>query len=130
MALIALCLQSPGPPLHLALDQVVLPMHRTAVASLLCGDWYLAKYAHNYFARKLLPHRSQHLDRVDDIGVPAATICLSCWHYRRTLHFEDEFHVVCVCPQYWKARDELLRALPEGSSLDTHHDLCSFSFVW
>ena len=43
MALMALCLQSPGPPLHLALDQVALPSHRTAVASLLCGDWFLGK---------------------------------------------------------------------------------------
>ena len=34
-------------------------------------------------------------------------------------------NLVCVCPQYSEARNELLQSLPEGCSLTTHQDLVS-----
>ena len=51
LGFIALRLQSAGPPIHLALDQILVPSHRTAVASFLCADWFFGKYARNYFAK-------------------------------------------------------------------------------
>jgi hypothetical protein len=123
LTLVTLCLQSPGPPLHLAIDHVALPGHRSALASFLCGDWYLAKYARNYFAKGLLPRLPRHMARVDESGLVASSVCLACWHRRRTLHFEDEFHIVCVCPEYTAARNELLDCLQLGTQLNSHLDI-------
>ena len=39
---VAARLQQPGPPLHIALEYIALPSHRSALSSLLCGDWFLA----------------------------------------------------------------------------------------
>ena len=123
LSLLAARLQSPGLPLHLTLDAVGLPIHRQALASFLCGDWFLARYAHNYFARILGPQVPRHLALVQDQGIDGSTVCLSCWHFRREIFFEDEYHVVCVCPEYAKGREELLRSLPLNTTLDTSADL-------
>ena len=47
--LMALRLHTPGPPLQFSLENIALPSHRAAFASLLTGDWFLAKYARNHF---------------------------------------------------------------------------------
>ena len=99
-------LQTPGPPLHMALDSVPLPHHKAAVASFLCADWFFGKYAHNYFARNLLPKSQNHISIVQDTGIAADTLCLPCWHHRRDIFLDDEFHLVCVCPEYHRQRTD------------------------
>jgi len=123
LALLALRLQVPGPPLHIALDAVMLPHHRAAITSLLCGDWFLGVYAKNYFAKQLLPSSAKHLLRLQDVSISGDTVCLSCWHHRRSLHIEDEFHVMCCCPEYSRPRQELLASLPADGKLDTWQDI-------
>ncbi len=45
MGVLALRLQHPGPPVHITLDGIAIPSHRAALASFLCADWFLAKFA-------------------------------------------------------------------------------------
>ena len=123
--LLAMRLQHVGPPLHLNLDHIDSPSHRAAFAAFICGDWFLGKHARNYFAKNLLPKSRIHLDIVRDAGVVDTTVCLACWHYRRSVFLEDEFHVACICPEYSRARNHLLANLPADMSLDSYADLCS-----
>ena len=116
-------LQSAGLPLHLALDLILVPSHRAAVASFFCGDWFFGKYAHNYFAKLLLPSTVHHLSLARDANVNSASVCLACWHFRRQLFLEDEYHVACVCPAYSGARADLLLQLGPTSPLNTGHQL-------
>ena len=125
MTLVALCLQAPGPPLHIAIDLIHSVAHRCALASFLCGDWHLGKYAHNYFAKSLLPSLPRHVSAVNTHSIDASTVCLACWHHRRALHFEDEFHVVSVCPEYSVARNEMLSCLEHSALLNSQHDLAT-----
>ena len=101
-------LQQPGPPLHLALDHIALPSHRSALSSLLCGDWFLACHAKNYFARNLVPQTAMQIEKATEAGCEDNTVCLSCWHYRRKAFLENEFHVICVCPEYERARQDFI----------------------
>ena len=119
-ATIAARLQQPGPPLHLALEHIALPSHRSALSSLLCGDWFLAVHAHNYFARNLVPQTATQINRVLEAGGAANTICLACWHHRREAFLEDEFHVLCVCPEYAGARRDFIIT---GATLNHHLDM-------
>jgi len=119
-ATIAARLQQPGPPLNLALEHIALPSHRSALSSLLCGDWFLAVHAQNYFARNLVPQIATQINRVLEAGGAANTICLACWHHRREAFLEDEFHVLCVCPEYAGARRDFLIT---GTTLNHHLDM-------
>ena len=116
-------LQSAGPPLHLTLDLILVPSHRAAVASFFCADWFFGKYAHNYFAKLLLPRTALHLSLARDADVNRASVCLACWHFRRQLFLEDEFHVACVCPAYGGARTDLLLHLGPTSPLNSGRQL-------
>ena len=68
--------------------------------SFFCGDWFLAKYAHNFFAKSLLPRSQHHLALVAGAVDSPSAVCMACWHFRRKPLLEDEFHIVCVCPEY------------------------------
>eukprot|EP00973_Karenia_brevis_P012102 1642956-Karenia_brevis.AAC.1 len=100
-AVLACKLCSPGPPLHVGLTWVRHLSHRAAIASFIAGDWFLARYAHNYFGRDFIPRAWQ------DEGFCREQVCLHCWHERQELHLEDESHVMLVCPLYDTARIEL-----------------------
>ena len=50
-------LQSAGPPIHIALDWAGSAANRSGLAGLLTGDWFLARYACNYFAPSFIPWR-------------------------------------------------------------------------
>ena len=49
----------------------------------------------------------------------ANVVCLACWHFRRSIALEDEYHVVCACPEYNKARLTLLSKVAPAHSLDS-----------
>ena len=119
-AIIAARLQCPGPPLHIALDRIALPSHRSALSSFLCGDWFLAVYAKNYFARNLVPQTVVQVQKAIDAGTTETMVCMACWHYRREAFLEDEFHVLCVCPEYAAARQDLVAS---GVALNHHRDM-------
>ena len=122
LTFLALRLQSPGRPVHLLLDTVAFPSHRNSLASLLCGDWFLGKYAHNYFARELLPTSPRHQQIVQELGISASSVCLSCWHNRRTAITEDEIHVICHCPEHERARRTFLDIVGPSHSLNSTQD--------
>ena len=115
--------QHPGPPLHSVLDAVELPGHRAAFASFLCADWFFGKYAHNYFAKQLLPRTTAHQAALRDAGSDRNTICFACWHRHRRVYLEDEFHCVSVCPEYSSSRQRLLCQLPAGTAINSYADL-------
>jgi hypothetical protein len=117
-------LQHPGPPVHMTLNAMTNVGHRAAFSSFLCADWFFGKFAGNYFAKILLPRSPAHLRLTDDAGVTPSSVCLACWHFRRTAILEDEFHVVCVCPQYQRSRLQLSAHLPNSLTLNSRVDLC------
>ena len=124
LGLLARRLQHPGPPVHITFDGISLPSHRAAFASFLCADWFLGKFAKNYFAKNLLPKTRAHAVTIADAGVENEVVCLPCWHFRRQAFLEDECHVACVCPSYQRARQTFLDKAPTGSALNTQSDLC------
>ena len=123
LTLLSLRLQAPGRPLHFVLDQLLHLAHRSALSSLLCCDWFFGKHAQNYFARNLLPALPRHQDAIDEAGVERSSICLACWHFRRYIVMEDEFHVLCNCPEYDKGRRALLHAIGPDLQLNTQQDV-------
>ena len=48
---------------------------------------------------------------------------MACWHLRRYIVLEDEFHVLCSCPEYDKARRALIHALAPDFHLNTLQDV-------
>ena len=116
LCLLSTRLHHSGPPLHFSLASIPLPSHRQALASLLSGDWFLAVHAHNYFAKALSPKSATHMAQVQDGGAQAGTVCLSCWHFRRQVFKEIEYHVLCVCPEYSHARQQFLHSLEPNSA--------------
>jgi hypothetical protein len=90
----------------LALDWAGPRPHRAAIAALLAGELFLGRYAGNYFAKELLPD-DRHMDRLAQPGMEASRVCLHCWHRDRTLHLEDEAHMVFECALYEKQRQDL-----------------------
>jgi len=121
LAILARRLQMPGPPLHMALDAIPLPSHRGAMCSLFCADWALGVHAHNYYAKQLLPHTLSQLRFARDSVTDVSSICLPCWHFRRVAVIEDEFHIMCSCPEYQGLRDELQSHT--GIALNTQVDM-------
>ena len=91
--------------------------------SFFCADWALGKHAHNYFAKNLLPHTRHQLDNIQGALESTSAVCLPCWHFRRHAVLEDEFHILCACPEYSNMRQEFLLQSPDGTTLDTHTDM-------
>ena len=98
MGLMALWLQQPGLLVLSCLDLIDIPSHRAAFASFLSADWFLAKYAKNYFAKSLTLRTPAHEIVAQDAGAEPGNVCMACWHFRRIAALEDEFHALCVCP--------------------------------
>jgi len=115
-ALLFTRLCQPGPPLHVGLGWVRSIQNRTALACLLTGDWFLGRYAGNFFGKSFLPHTSHDREALAAHGVDASRVCLSCWHLHRQVHLEDESHVCLQCPRYAAARGELMRTLSSALS--------------
>jgi hypothetical protein len=98
---------------YAALAKANVPGAQEAAAKLicedLCGDWFLAKYANNFFAKSFVPQP----ERVQQLAtqVEPENVCLTCWHDLRRPIPEDETHVCMRCPLYGKARQDMLAAL-------------------
>ena len=96
-----------------ALDLTGARLNRAAVASLLCGDWCLAIHAGNFFAKEFVPKSSNHVADSMSLGMEPSRVCLSCWHQRRQMYWEDEGHVAFDCPDYEKARELFVQQLSD-----------------
>ena len=83
----------------------------------------MAKYAHNYFANRFLPHGQGQLAIVREVLPDVTTLCMSCWHFRRSVALEDKYHIMCVRPEYHKMCKDLSDQMPDGSALDTNGDM-------
>ncbi len=116
-ALLAHHLTQPGPPLANALDWIHSPIHRQSLASLFAGDWFLARYAGNYFARDFIPSTRIQLQRAAEVGVDASRVCIHCWHTSRHVHLEDELHVLMLCPRYVRERAQFHASLSTATAL-------------
>eukprot|EP00973_Karenia_brevis_P073308 10185248-Karenia_brevis.AAC.1 len=68
--------------------------HRLAVAAFLAGDFFLGRYASNFFGWSFLPQSRIQLERLRNLGIDSRRICLDCWHHRREQYLEDELHVL------------------------------------
>ena len=113
-------LQCPGPPLHLALDWIASPRHRSAVAALLCGDLYLGRYAGNFFARRFIPASTEHLRDAANLDLEPEKVCVYCWHCQRQLILDSEGHAFFECPLSDSARGDFLNEISTDlrSSID------------
>ena len=87
-------------PIHLALDWIDCPSNRSAVAALLCRDFFLGRYAGNFFAKAFIPQRSAHVQDASNLAIEPSRVCIHCWHLRRQLILESEGHVFFECPRY------------------------------
>ena len=110
-------LTCPGPPLDIFFDWIGLEVHRRAVSGLFVGDWFLAMYAGNFFAKDFIPRTPKHFDLVDSAGVLPERICLHCWHNHRICVLEDPVHVLTSCPRYSSERDAFILSLPADTRL-------------
>jgi len=115
-ALLSHRLCAPGPPMHVALDWVSSIRNRAALASLLTGDWFLGRYAGNFFAKSFLPDLVRDSAALAAARTESSRVCICCWHYRREVHEEDEAHVFISCPQYRLHRDKLRRSVSSALS--------------
>eukprot|EP00973_Karenia_brevis_P064102 8907803-Karenia_brevis.AAC.1 len=62
----------PHPPLHVALDWVGNVQHRLAIIAFLAGDFFLGRYAGNYFGKSFLPCSSSRASQLQDGSIDAA----------------------------------------------------------
>ena len=99
---------NPGPPLHTALDWVGPRCHRAAIAGFFAGEFFLGRYAGNFFAKPLLPTGRRHLSELAAADLQPSRVCLHCWHLHRQSHLEDERHVLFICPAYAGPRNDFL----------------------
>jgi len=107
-AMLSMTICGPSPPLSTALDRAGPVSHAAALAGWIGGDFFLARYAGNYFAKALLPTETQHLALLAQRSVESSRICLQCWDGRREIHLEDELHVLLRCPSYDRQRQDFL----------------------
>jgi hypothetical protein len=113
---LAACMVSgSGPRLSIALAFCVVPGHTAALAAFFGGDFFLGRYAGNYFAKPLLPSQTKHRTRLTALNIEASRVCLYCWQYLREMHLEDEAHVVLRCHQYDRQRRDLIMELSQDT---------------
>ena len=84
----------------MALDWVGARLHRAAICALFGGEFFLGRYAGNYYAKELIPKQRRHLVELSSLGIEPSRVCLHCWHVFRKAHLEDETHVLFHCPAY------------------------------
>ena len=90
----------------------------SAWAGFFVGDFFLARYAANFFAKSLLPRctarcvteKIQHTSGAFD----RRRICMYCWLHCDTLVIENVCHMFANCPMNSKARDSMLPKLSAG----------------
>ena len=110
-ALVHSRLTRPGPSLHVVGNWIGPVANRAALWSLLSGDWSLASYSANYFAKSLVPCKPCHVARATTAGVEPARVCLHCWHVNREVFEDSEVHVLMECPAHGPARDALILSI-------------------
>ena len=71
---------------------------------MLAGDFFLARYAGNFFAKAFIPQRRAHLQGAANLDIQPSRVCIHCWHSQRQLIVESEGHVFFECPRYTAAR--------------------------
>ena len=103
---------NPGPPLHTGLSWIGPSANRSAVTSMIAGDWFLAAHSGNYFAKNLTPQYLHQIRETETAGIQPSQVCLYCWHYRRQISIEDITHVLWDCPSHYSAREDFISALP------------------
>ena len=101
--------------LSTAMTYIDIPGHRAAVSAFVAGDFFLGRYAGNYFAKKLLPTNPRYASRLAAAELDGSRICLHCWSTSRSLFLEDEAHVLVECPLYRLQREDLQRELAEST---------------
>jgi len=113
LQLMALKCTSPGPPLDIILNWIALPTHRAALSALFCGDFFLARYAANYFANGLVPQNASLQRELASVGLEADRVCLHCWKVHNKVSLEDEAHVLLDCTCYSQCRSTFVACLDE-----------------
>ena len=106
-------LRWPGVPISVALDWTGPPRQCAAVSAFFAGEFFLARYCGNYFAKSLIPSGARNVARAKAIGIEPTRVCLCCWHSFSALHLEDEAHVVFRCAKYDVQRTDLISSLSE-----------------
>ena len=130
-ALLATFLHCPGIPLSMILGQISSQFHRNCLVGLFSGDFFLARYAGNYFAREFIPTTMVQKRRAEELGIQPSRVCLFCWHNSRRVCFEDESHVLLSCPRYSRERASLWNELEpstfhsRGSKISSGSHCCS-----
>ena len=105
-ALLAKRMTHDGPPLHIALTWAGALHQRSSISTLLCGDWFLGVHAGNFFAKDFVPASVNHRRDADVLGIEPSRVCLVCWHHRRQMIVESEWHCLLECPSTDTARRE------------------------
>ena len=100
-----------APSTVVCLEWVASTEHRLALIAFLCGDFFLGRYAGNYFAKELLPRSSARLAQASDLCADLSRICLPCWCRRSVIILEDEAHICFSCPLYSRERTDLFGEL-------------------
>ena len=103
-SLTAAMLDTFGPALSIVFAWIEIPCHLAAISSLFSGDFFLGRYAGNYFAKPILPSHARYKARLTNLGIEASRICLHCWQTERTLLLEDEAHIIFECGLYERQR--------------------------
>jgi hypothetical protein len=96
-----------APSLSLALDWAGPASHVAALAALFSGDFFLARYAGNFFAKSLIPSSKRIKAILAERGIQPSRICMTCWWQHSQLHLEDEAHLIFHCPLYAGQRRDL-----------------------
>ena len=68
-----------------------------------------------------MPQSPAQIERALEAGCTENTVCLACWHHRREAFLENDFHVLCVCPEYSAARQDFIAA--SGIALNQNSDM-------
>jgi hypothetical protein len=105
---------SQGPSIITALDWIGPACHVKATIAFFSGEFFLGRYAANYFAKQLLPASARHLTSLQTRGIEAKRVCLYCWHNHRQAELEDEAHVILECPHYDSQRRDFIGEISEG----------------
>jgi hypothetical protein len=107
---------SSGPAIAVALDWVGPTSHAAAVAAFFSGDFFLGRYAGNFFAKAMLPSGVQHLAKLSERGIDRSRVCLRCWHARQELYLENEEHLLLECPAYSAQRHDYIAEITTQSA--------------
>ena len=86
------------------ISKIKLPTHRAAFAAFFTADFFLGRYAANYYAKELLPRTTCRLLLEAPAALERDRICLYCWMHDNKLAEENENHMFFHCPMNQEAR--------------------------